>query len=708
MIGTDPALDQMGRAFQAWLDEQSDALARFREVRPPEFDDRVALVRDLQRVLFDAGWVRYGWPKELGGLGGGVLHRAAMIDLLARNGYPPRYILEHLEILPPALAAFARPALLERLFLPTLRGDTIWCQGFSEPSAGSDLAALRTRAECVQGGFRIDGHKIWTSWAKWADHCFLLARTGPSEDRHRGLSAFVVDLSTEGINVSPIRQANGTDELAEVFFDGVFVPEENLVGEINGGWAVAMQILAGERGSYAWLRQAHLLGRLEALARFPAAAEHPRALGENLVRLLSLRCRSREVMEILARGEQPGPETSVSKVLVIDADNALYELAREVLSPGIDLGTLPESWEWQESYLYSRASGIYGGTRQIQLNVISKLMLRSGGAARHRTSDELEGVRSSIADAAERSAGTREALAGLDWWSYAAQPIDPIGEAAFAAWFEHQGRTLARSPALTGVAAAAVAAGLGVEPGNIVCAIQRMGEHADALELLIFGWDESSEWIAVEEADGRVLVAPLAEAEVSQAHALDLELIRRVRVPRASLQALEVDRDAHERARTLARLGAAFEILGAASALTDLVVEYTNQREQFGQPLSSFQAIQHMLSECQVDLAALASLADAALEQWRAGSARELAAAAKAFAGRGGRCVAQRSLQCFGAISFTDEHVHHRYLRRIHTREALRGTTYQLERALGAALVDSGRAPRGIEVWRPAQAGESP
>lgn len=703
MLGTDPALDQMGRAFQAWLNEQSDALARFRELRPPEFEARVALVRDLQRVLFDAGWARYGWPKQLGGLGGGVLHRAAMIDALARNGYPPRYILEHVEILPPALVAFARPALLERLFLPTLRGDAIWCQGFSEPSAGSDLASLRTRAERTQDGFRIDGHKIWTSWAKWADHCLVLARTGSSEERHRALSAFVVDLSTPGVNVCPIRQANGTEELAEVFFDGVLVPEENLLGEVNGGWAVALKILAGERGSYAWLRHAHLFGRLEALARFPAAAEYPRGLGEMLVRLLSLRCRSREVMEILARGEQPGPESSVSKVMVIDADNALYELAREVLSPGIDLGTLPESWEWQESYLYSRASGIYGGTRQIQLNVIGKLMIRSGGAARHQANDEHEGVRGSIADAAKQSATTRDALAGLDWWSFAAQPADAMGEAAFAAWFEHQGRTLARSPALAGVAATAVAAELAVEPASIACTIRRIGEDDGGLDLLVFGWDEKSEWIALEEVDGRVLAAPLSEIEVSQAHALDPELVQRARVPRAALRPVNVDRDAHERARTLARLGAAFEILGAASALTDLVVEYTNQREQFGQPLSSFQAIQHMLSECQVDLAALASLADAALEQWRAGSARELAAAAKAFAGHGGRRVAQRSLQCFGAISFTDEHPHHRYLRRIHTLDALLGTSYELERELGAALAASGRAPRGVEVWRPAQ-----
>ena len=135
-------------------------------------------VRALQRELFDDGYARVGWPEALGGLGGTVLHRALLLDLLSRAGYPGRFLLEHLEILPPALAAHAPPALTEELFLPTLRGDILWCQGFSEPSAGSDLAALRTQAREAPGGYRLEGHKIWTSWAKWASHCLLLARTG--------------------------------------------------------------------------------------------------------------------------------------------------------------------------------------------------------------------------------------------------------------------------------------------------------------------------------------------------------------------------------------------------------------------------------------------------------------------------------------------------------------------------------------------------
>ena len=697
----DAPLQEMGEAFQAWLDDQHDALAPFREPPPQDFEGRAERIRELQRILFDAGWARYGWSKELGGLGGTVLHRAAMIDFLSRNGYPPRYLLEHLEILPPALMKYAQPELLERLFLPTLRSDVIWCQGFSEPSAGSDLASLTTRAVRADGGYRIDGHKIWTSWAKFADHCLLLARTGTPEDRHRGISAFVVELDSPGISAQAIRQANGTDELAEVFFDDVFVPSQNLVGAESQGWAVAMEILAGERGSYGWLRHTHLLERLEHLAGMPGAADHPRALGEILAHLLSLRCRSREVMEILADGGTPGPESSVTKVLVIDADKALYDVAREVLSPSLDLGLLPESWEWQESYLYSRASGIYGGTRQIQLNVIAKLMVKTGQAHRHQSGEESDAIRQSVAEAVAQSSTSREALEGLDWWSFAAAPAEPLGSAAFAAWFEHQGTTLGHGPALAGVTCAAAAEGLGAAPADLALAVTPARDADDAVEVHAIGWDPGTKWLAVPSGSRDWQVAAATDAVPTPWSALDPGLGFCLRVPRQAFRTVPVDEDAATRCLALGRLGAAFEMLGAASALTNLVVDYTNQREQFGQPLSGFQAVQHMLSECQVHLASIASMADAALEQWCAGAGVEAAMAAKAQAGRAGRRVAQHSLQCFGAISFTDEHPHHRYLRRIHTLDAVLGTMYQLERELGAGLVETGTAPRCIEVWRP-------
>lgn len=709
LLGANPELRALGEGFQAWLDAQRDALARFREPAPEAYEDRVDGIRDLQRRLFDAGWARYGWPEALGGLGGSVLHRAVVIDLLSRNGYPPRYLLEHLEILPPALARYARPELVERLFLPTLRSDVIWCQGFSEPSAGSDLANLKTRATTVEGGYRIDGHKIWTSWARFADHCLLLARTGTPESRHRGLSAFVVRLDSPGLTVQSIRQANGTDELAEVFFDGVLVPEEQRVGPLNEGWSVAMEILAGERGSYGWLRSTHLLERLERLARMPGAAAHPRALGEVLVHLLALRCRSREVMEIIAAGGKPGPESSVSKVLVIDADRALYDVAREVLAPALDLGTLDESWEWQESYLYSRASGIYGGTRQIQLNVIAKHMVKTGQAQRHEVGDEVGAVRASVAEAAEQSASGREALAGLDWWAFAAEPSDALGRSAFSAWFEHQGATLGHSPALAGVSCAPLAAHLGVPAADVALAVTAPVARGDVLSVHAIGWDAGCRWLALpgdpDAKPGALQVVAADRVETAAWPALDRELGVIAQLPGGALQAVSLDGAACARAQALGRLGAAFEMLGAAGAITKLVVEYTNQREQFGQSLSSFQAVQHMLSECQVYHASIASLADAALEQWSAGDTDALAAAraAKALAGRAGRGVAQHTLQCFGAISFTDEHPHHRYLRRIHTLDAVLGSLYQLERELGAQLIETKTAPRCVEAWRPHQ-----
>jgi alkylation response protein AidB-like acyl-CoA dehydrogenase len=700
MIGTNPSPEKLAIALQEWIEERRDAHARFREL-PLDFGERVELLRELQRELFDAGWMRYGWPEAHGGLGGTAQHRAVVVDYLLRNGYPPRHIFEHLDILAPTLVHFGHPATVERLFLPTLRGDILWAQGFSEPTAGSDLAALRTRAEAVEGGYRIEGHKIWTSWAKWADQCLFLARTGTPEEHHRGLSAFVIDLSAPGLQVGPIRQANGTDELAEVFFDGAIVPTENRIGEEGQGWAVAMFILAGERGAFPWLRSCENLPKLERLARAPRAAEHTGALGESLSRILGLRCRARAVVEILARGEAPGPESSVTKVLTSDTEQHLYDVVREIHSPGIDLGTCEDAERLQEAYLYSRAASIYGGARQIQLNVIARLMVSRGGSARGEGDDE-EGtvVRESVAEALEKSKDAREALDGLDWWAYAASPDDELGRTAFAAWFEGQGRALAASSALAAVRCAPAAVALRESVAEFAYAFEVPGA-AGGSSLLACGLDDRTRWIAIEDADRGLRVLPAKDVEISDSGALDTALVRKLQSGATAGEVVRIDADAQQRAFSLARTAAAYEILGASQALLDLSVTHTNEREQFGQPLSQFQSLQHLLSESQIDVAALAELCDAALEQVCAGGGSELATAAKAYAGRIGRAVAQRALQCFGGIGFTWEHPHHLYSRRIHTLDAILGSHYALHRELGAELVRTGQAPRAIDAWRP-------
>ncbi|MCE2392515.1 MAG: acyl-CoA dehydrogenase family protein [Proteobacteria bacterium] len=700
MIGPDPPLSKLSAAFQEWIDRNAERLAPYKQV-PEDYEKRLESLRELQRELFDASWARYGWPERCGGLGGNVLHRAVVIDVLARNGLPPRNVFEHLEVLPPALERFAGPELLSDVFLPTLRGDVVWCQGFSEPTAGSDLASLRTRAERVEGGYRLDGHKIWTSWAKWATHLLLLARTGTTEERHRGLTAFVVATDAPGLQVGPIRQSNGTDELAEVFLDGVFVPDTQRVGEEGQGWAVAMHILAGERGSFAWLRCSETLPQIEKIARAPGAADHAGELGESLLRLMALRCVSRRVMEILARGEAPGPESSVSKVLLVDTEQHLYDVVRSVLSSGFDLGTCPDVHSWHERYLYSRAAGVYGGSRQIQLNVIAKLLLTRGSApgTGGEDAEELQAVRATVAEALEKSEDTREALDGLDWWSFAASPDDAFGRAAFAAWFEGQGRRLATGPALAGVAHSAVAEALGAEPSELALALPAEG----AGEWLVCGLDDGTRWLALETGPGSFAVVPAEGLEIQASKALDAELVVRVSA-QGEVRPVEIDARAHARAVALARVAAAYEILGASRALLERAIAHTGEREQFGQPIGQFQAIQHLLAEAQVEVSALADLCEAALEEWSGGDGDDIARAAKAFAGRAGLAVAQRALQCFGAIGFTHEHDHHLYSRRIHTLDALWGRHRELRRELGSELVRSGLAPRGIDAWRLSEA----
>jgi len=698
MIGPNPSLPALSEAFQRWLDEHADAHAPLK-AEPADFGEKVALLRQLQAELFDAGWARYGWPESMGGFGGSVLHRALVADVLERNGFPPRHVFEHLDILPPALERFGQPDLLSKVFLPTLRGDVLWCQGFSEPTAGSDLAALKTRAVRTDGGYRIDGHKIWTSWAKWATHCLFLARTGTVEDRHRGLSAFVLPLDTPGLQVGPIAQSNGSEELAEVFFDDAFVPDVQRVGEEGEGWAVAMHILAGERGSYTWLRQTEMLPRLEKLAQHPGAAEHAHLLGDALIRLLTLRCRSRAVVEILARGEAPGPESSVTKVLAIDTEQHFYEVAREVLAPELDLGTHEDWFFWQEHYLYSRASSVYGGSKQIQYNVIAKLLISQGGEQRHEA-DDVAAVRASVSEALEQSASGREALEGLDWWSFAARPSDLLGRAAFAAWFEGQGAAPATSPALAGVRGGAVAAALGVDPGEVAMGLRSAGA------VLATGLDAGTKWLAVESEDGAIEVFEAAGLSTEPSDALDPELLSRVGSLPAG-RALDVDPAEHARALDLARIAAAYEMLGAGTALLERSIAHTNEREQFGQPISRFQAIQHILSQSQIELSALRETCASALEEWIAGDAADLARVVKALAGRSGLVVAQNALQCFGAIGFTQEHPHPRYQKRIHTLDMLYGSYYALRRELGRGVVDTGRAPRGIQIWRPEIEGEA-
>jgi alkylation response protein AidB-like acyl-CoA dehydrogenase len=260
-----------------------------------------------------------------------------------------------------------------------LRGEEIWCQGFSEPGTGSNLGSLACRATRTDAGWRVNGQKVWTSLAQYAQRCVLLTRTGTPESAHRGITALFVDMDSAGITVRPILAMHGSHEFCEVFFDDVLVPADRVLGEIDHGWSIAMDLLPYERSTALWHRAAYLQTRLAQLvALAPPGALDPAAVGEATQLLWAFRARSRATQRRLAAGETLGPETSVDKVLVASAEQAVFDLVGEGLGVDVALGDDPASQRWRAEFLYSRAATIYGGSAEIQRNIIARRLLDLG------------------------------------------------------------------------------------------------------------------------------------------------------------------------------------------------------------------------------------------------------------------------------------------------------------------------------------------
>lgn len=687
-----PSPADLWHRFRDWLTEHREALEPYRVPRE-DFGQRVEQVKAFQRTLHQAGWVRYGWPPGLGGFGGDERHRAAVCDALADSGYPPRSVFEHLDIIIPTVARFS-PLLAPELVPRMVRGDEIWCQGFSEPEAGSDLAALRTRADRVGSDFVLRGHKIWTSWATWAGRCMLLARTGDPDARHRSLTMFVVDMDRPGLTARPIRQANGTPEFAEVFLDDVVVPETNVVGEVDGGWAVAMYLLSCERGSYPWQRHAFLAARFADVSDAARSdADHER-LGHGYADLFAVRTCAWSTQRALARGEVPGPEAAVNKVLVTETEQFLYDRAREIFGARLETGRLPDAARWQEDYLYSRASSIYGGTRQIQLTVIARH--RMGGEGRAEADPAGEEWRDSIARALRDAPSVREALDGLGWWQVSGRCVGSDGRRGFGALFETMGRELAIGPALGAVLAAPILEAAGRTSGLGVTFGTAVARHAGVVEVVAPGDDAQEMIVGLDDGWGRVACEQVAWRRA----ALDPDVVRVGSFDPSLLEPLDLapgEGACGERALALGRAAVCFEILGASDVLLRAATEHGRTRRQFGKPLMDFQAVQHLLAEAHVEAEAIRALCHAMLApEVEPELPSEAAALAKLRCGRAGRVVAQRCLQVFGAIGFTEEHLHHRYARRILTLDGFLGGASELARELGERASQTGRSLLGL------------
>ncbi|MBV8951416.1 MAG: acyl-CoA dehydrogenase family protein, partial [Actinobacteria bacterium] len=288
------------------------------------------------------------------------------------------------EVLAPTLIDFAPPELAADVVPRLLSGAELWCQGFSEPGTGSDLAALSCRATpdgdpATAAQWVINGQKVWTSLAQYSQRSVLLTRTGSTESRHRGITAFFVDMDTPGITVAPLEMINGEHEFTEVFFDDVVVPADRMLGGLDGGWAVAMSILPYERSSCFWQRIAYLYRRLERLVE--AAPQTDRAaeiVGDAYLQLHGLRARSRATQHRLAAGATLGAETSVDKVLVATAEHAVYDAVPRLMPGVVEMDDDPSGEIWRIEYLYSRAATIYGGTAEVQRNIIARRLLDLG------------------------------------------------------------------------------------------------------------------------------------------------------------------------------------------------------------------------------------------------------------------------------------------------------------------------------------------
>lgn len=352
-------------ALRDWLDTH--------DLTPGEdhsFDAQVAQLSRVRRALFDADWMRYGWPAEVGGLGGAPILRAVLGEEVATRNLAEPGIYSMIEVLAPTMISYARPELAAEMVPRLLNGDEQWCQGFSEPGSGSDLASLSTRAVPDGDNWIINGQKVWTSLAQFADRCVLLTRTGAGHD---GITAFFVDMDTPGITVRPLRTMHDVDEFAEVYFDDVVVPASRMLGNPGDGWRLAMDLLPHERSTCFWHRIAYLFSILDNLVQHTDASDDL-DLGAAYLATHTVRCRSYTTQQRLDAGGALGPETSVDKVLLATAEQQLFDTCRDLL---------PAAVEWTDpvlrsEYLYSRAATIYGGTAEIQRNIIARRLLDLG------------------------------------------------------------------------------------------------------------------------------------------------------------------------------------------------------------------------------------------------------------------------------------------------------------------------------------------
>jgi alkylation response protein AidB-like acyl-CoA dehydrogenase len=365
------------REVRDWLDEHNTGEFAALDGRggPGHEHEGFEVRREWERVLGGAGWTCLGWSKEHGGRGATLAQQVIFNEEYVRAKAPVRVGLIGETLLGPTLIAFGTPEQQRRFLPPIVAGDELWCQGYSEPNAGSDLANVQTRGVLDGDEWVLTGQKVWTSLAHWADWCFVVCRTDPSAPKHKGISFVLCPMRQPGVEIRPIVQLTGTSEFSEVFFDGARAARDDVVGEVNGGWRVAMGLLGFERGVASLgvqLGFARELERVIGLARANGKTDDP-VMRQRLVDAwIGLRIMRFNALRTLSTTEAgtPGPEASITKLFWATWHRELGNLAMDMLGARAGLDE-----ELLRMFLFTRADTIYGGSNQIQRNIIGERVL---------------------------------------------------------------------------------------------------------------------------------------------------------------------------------------------------------------------------------------------------------------------------------------------------------------------------------------------
>jgi alkylation response protein AidB-like acyl-CoA dehydrogenase len=369
--------------FREWLEANHPG-------KPP--DDEVegfAFRRRWQAKLHDGGWAGISWPKEYGGRGATLIEQAIFSEEMVRANAPAPANVLGLVMGGPVVIHHGTDEQKQRYLEPILSAEEIWCQGFSEPDAGSDLASLKTRAVKRDGGWVVSGQKVWTTLAHTAKWCMLVARTDPDAPKHQGLTYFLMDMDQDGVDVKPLVQITGEAEFNEIFMDEAYIPDENVVGGVGNGWGVAITTLMNERAGLAFAAQAalktHIRGAItlaQATSRDGQTAAEDPVIRDRLAQLFIeseiFRITNYRGLTKIMKNGVPGPEGSLGKWQWAEVNQHLMELALEIEGPYGQFADGSEyalDGDWQYQFLRTRANSIEGGTTDILKNIVAERVL---------------------------------------------------------------------------------------------------------------------------------------------------------------------------------------------------------------------------------------------------------------------------------------------------------------------------------------------